>query len=147
VRPTAVVTFLPVCEGAVLIYRRHGSETNHPGLWAFPSGKVEVGETFLDALVRELFEETGLRPAGEVAFLDSFAFGRSVGVAFGVRVGSRAVRMEGDAPYLWAERLADIQGLRRVPGIDNHFVTLTGMPDARWVDLTAANCRAENYLN
>ncbi|MDA7427414.1 NUDIX hydrolase [Primorskyibacter aestuariivivens] len=43
----------------VLLARRE----NRPdaGLWGFPGGKVELGETLFDAAIRELEEETTLR--------------------------------------------------------------------------------------
>lgn len=46
-------------DGQVLLVRR----TNPPdaGLWGFPGGKIEHGETIEAAAVRELFEETGVR--------------------------------------------------------------------------------------
>ncbi|ETX13040.1 NUDIX hydrolase [Roseivivax halodurans JCM 10272] len=43
---------------AVLLVRR----ANRPdaGLWGFPGGKLEAGETVAEAAIRELAEETGL---------------------------------------------------------------------------------------
>lgn len=43
-------------EGIVLVKRRHP-----PFGWALPGGFVEVGETVEQAVVREAFEETGLK--------------------------------------------------------------------------------------
>ena len=47
-----------VHEGQVLLVQR-GKALDH-GLWGFPGGHVEPGETALDAARRELLEETGV---------------------------------------------------------------------------------------
>jgi 8-oxo-dGTP diphosphatase len=69
-------------EGRVLVARR---ERTGPlgGLWEFPGGKVEEGETEGAALAREFLEEFGsalrpLRRLGEVSFLHK---GRDRGLA------------------------------------------------------------------
>jgi len=47
-----------VRDGQVLLARR--KKTPDAGLWGFPGGHVEAGETALEAARRELPEETGL---------------------------------------------------------------------------------------
>ena len=57
--PVEVVAGILEEEGRFLVAKR--SETGRlPGLWEFPGGKVETGESRTEALERELMEELGI---------------------------------------------------------------------------------------
>lgn len=58
VRPIVAVLAVVIRDDQVLLVQR----ANPPdaGYWGFPGGKVEFGETLLDAAQRELLEETGV---------------------------------------------------------------------------------------
>ncbi len=47
-------------DGEILILKRHPKSRTDPDTWELPGGKVEEGEFFDDALVREIKEETNL---------------------------------------------------------------------------------------
>lgn len=56
--PTVCVGAVAVLDGRLLLIRRgHGPAA---GEWSVPGGRVEPGETVVEAVVRELAEETGL---------------------------------------------------------------------------------------
>ena len=65
-------------DGSVLMQRRPAGKA-HAGLWEYPGGKVEQGETAEAALVREIEEELGL--SLEVEDLESFAFASGGGLS------------------------------------------------------------------
>ena len=44
----------------ILVLKRHPKSKTDPCMWELPGGKVERGEHFCDALVREIAEETSL---------------------------------------------------------------------------------------
>jgi 8-oxo-dGTP diphosphatase len=62
-RPILGVGALLFHEGRVLLVER-GKEPL-AGYWSLPGGAVETGERLEDALVREVFEETGLEVAAD----------------------------------------------------------------------------------
>ncbi|MEP9377274.1 NUDIX hydrolase [Aquabacter sp. CN5-332] len=65
-RPGCAALAVVVREGRVLLVRR----ANPPdaGLWGFPGGRIEWGETAAEAAVRELMEETSVSAAPGPAF-------------------------------------------------------------------------------
>lgn len=48
-------------DGKVLILKRSTNSKTNPGKWELPGGKVDQGESFDHALVREVYEETQLK--------------------------------------------------------------------------------------
>ncbi|NNF07372.1 MAG: NUDIX domain-containing protein, partial [Candidatus Eisenbacteria bacterium] len=57
--PQKVVAALLVEGDRVLVSKRLVDD-HFPGLWEFPGGKVEAGESLAEALIRELKEELDL---------------------------------------------------------------------------------------
>jgi 8-oxo-dGTP diphosphatase len=55
-----VVAAVIVKDKSVLLLKRRKDEETFPGIWEFPSGKREFGESSIEALIREVKEETGL---------------------------------------------------------------------------------------
>ena len=59
VRNIRIVAAVVEIDGDVLLVRQQGP-TDPESVWALPGGRVEPGETLIEALGRELMEETGL---------------------------------------------------------------------------------------
>ncbi|MEV6297931.1 NUDIX domain-containing protein [Actinoplanes sp. NPDC051861] len=56
-------TFLVDRAGAVLLQLRDDRAPYFPNVWGLPGGAIEEGETPAEGAARELWEESGLRPA------------------------------------------------------------------------------------
>jgi len=58
VTPKAAVSAIIIEDDRLLLIRR--AKDPNKGLWSFPGGGIELGETAAEACAREVFEETGL---------------------------------------------------------------------------------------
>ena len=119
--PTVLVVAVALQDpqGRVLMQRRAVGR-QHAGLWEFPGGKVEPGESLPTALAREIAEELGLEL--DPAVLEPVGFAADTGAA-GVpllillyRAGSWAGTPRClDAAELGWFALADLPGLAMPP--------------------------------
>ncbi len=109
-RVAAYALILRESPGAEVLLTRISAQGFHTGRWALPGGGVEHGEVPVDAVVREVKEETGLEAVvddllavGDVAVHGTAPSGRdeefhSIGIVYGARVpeGAEATLAEQD---------------------------------------------------
>lgn len=122
-KPTPVVTCTIHNNDKFLVIRRHDKAKKFGGLWAFPGGKVEIGETVAGALAREVKEETNLDITDDILFINSYHYGDSIGLHFAVFTDTDAVVCEPGVEHKWLDGITELQKLPRIPGIDFHIVT------------------------
>ncbi len=117
------VSVVPYAEGRILLLRRGGRVEHHRGLWEVPSGRVERGEGPEEAAIRELEEETGLRPEGPLIPCGTYYFRREDRPAIGkvhyfiARVKGRPRVSWEHVQLIWAERSppsGTVPGLRGI---------------------------------
>lgn len=91
----------------ILILRRHPKSLTNPHKWELPGGKVDPGEFFDDALIREIKEETNLDGLiGDFceAIQDDYAHKRTVQIIMYLKdlTGNVAISDEHDS-WMWAD--------------------------------------------
>ncbi len=91
----------------ILILRRNPDDTS-PGMYEIPGGGVEKGETLETALIREVWEETGLRVTSVDSYMSYFEFDGHIGRVrefdFFVTVEKGEVKMTEHDDYVWVSR-------------------------------------------
>jgi len=70
VRTIESVSSAVMVNGKILMLKRPDGAGSFPGVWSLVAGKTEDGESVVDAAIREIFEETGLKVSSPSASLD-----------------------------------------------------------------------------
>ena len=91
----------------ILIVKRHLKSKTDPEMWELPGGKVEKGEFFTDALVREIKEETNLDVnVGDFAeaIQNDYSHKRTVQIMMYLDVTNGEVKIsEEHTDWMWAD--------------------------------------------
>jgi ADP-ribose pyrophosphatase YjhB (NUDIX family) len=123
-RPILAVSAAIVRAGQVLVVRRARAPAN--GLFSLPGGVVEIGETLVEALVREVREETSMaiEPVGLAGYRETITRDRDGRVERHFVILPFAARWLAGEPVLNEElsearwlRPAELAGLPTTPGL------------------------------
>ena len=129
--PELCVSAVVVDDERLLLVRRGRGQAQ--GVWAVPGGRVEVGELLVEAVVRELVEETGIEGVcgnliGVIELLEDDDGPHQVVLAHFVTLMEAVDPVAGDdaAEARWVP-LTDVAELRLAPGLaeflhDHHVI-------------------------
>jgi len=131
--------------GDILIARRAG-HLHQGGLWEFPGGKLELGETPRQALERELFEELAIRveeASPLITLTHDYSDRRVCLHVWRVERFSGTPRGMQDQPIAWVPKssLADFS----FPAANRPIVTAARLPD-RYAILDLPSGREQDFL-
>ena len=121
--------------GAILLIKRRPNARLGAGLWGFPAGHIEDGETAQDCAVRELHEELG--PDCQVSLIDSLGPIRDslYGGIYEIHLyhlrwrGGPIVLNAEHTEYAWVGR-RDYRNYRVMDGVDEDLYFLNIWPRA-----------------
>ncbi|MFD7239427.1 NUDIX hydrolase [Streptomyces syringium] len=105
---TVVGAVIADTDGKVLLLHRP-TDDYLGGLWELPSGGVDAGETLIEALRREVAEETGLTVTAVGTYLGHFDYRSGSGRAtrqfnFTATITGETVTLTEHDAHLWADR-------------------------------------------
>jgi 8-oxo-dGTP diphosphatase len=113
--PPLIVTAAIIRDGDAILITRRPPESRHGGMWEFPGGKLDAGESPQECLSREILEELGLEVAVESIFeiaYHRYEWGPVLILAFECRVLNGEIRHIGVSDHRWVSpeeiRLYDI---------------------------------------
>ena len=99
-----LVTAAVIFDGEKILITRRPDDKRHPGLWEFPGGKVDPGESPEEALCREIREELDVEvkvlKIFEVVF-HRYEWGPVLILAYSCRLLTSAIRNLDVAEHRW----------------------------------------------
>lgn len=101
--PLLVTAAIIIQDGKILLTRRP-DDKRHPGMWEFPGGKVDPGESPEDALRRELLEELGVAASVDKIFevvYYRYEWGAVLILAYSCTIASGPLKNLGVAEHRW----------------------------------------------
>jgi 8-oxo-dGTP diphosphatase len=99
-----IVTAAVIRDGDAILITRRPQESRHGGMWEFPGGKLDAGESPQECLSREILEELGLEVAVESIFeiaYHRYEWGPVLILAFECRVLNGEIRHIGISDHRW----------------------------------------------
>lgn len=99
-----LVTAAVICDEEKILITRRPDDKRHPGMWEFPGGKIDPGESPEDALCREIREELAVEiqvlEIVEVAF-HRYDWGPVLILAYSCRLLTKSIENLGVAEHRW----------------------------------------------
>lgn len=110
-RTTRVACYGIITQGDELLLSRISAINPDKGRWTLPGGGIDFGENLMDALAREIHEETGLTMrSAEIIHTEDQYFGRDQDPVHAIRLVYRVEVEEGQPEVIEVDGSTDVCG-------------------------------------